>query len=71
MLVRAQRCLLIKASRRHAVDLGSIILAGPASPTASRRHVSYVNITADGGTEMSYLTTHSTHFIDGYMASDI
>ena len=25
----------------------------------------------EGRKEMFYLTTHSTHFIDGYMASDI
>ena len=29
------------------------------------------SIDKDGSKEMLYLTTHSTHFIYGYMASDI
>ena len=30
-----------------------------------------VTVNKDGRKEMFYLTTHSTHFIYGYMASDI
>ena len=33
--------------------------------------VSFVGFLVEGRTEMFYLTTHSTHFIYGYMASDI
>ena len=31
----------------------------------------FVSVCVFGGTEMFYLTTHSTHFIYGYMASDM
>ena len=31
----------------------------------------FVNVLKEGMNEMFYLTTHSTHFIYGYMASDI
>ena len=33
--------------------------------------VSYFGVVAEREREMFYLTTHSTHFIYGYMASDI
>ena len=42
-------------------------LTGPGLPGASEISVKV----EEGRKEMFYLTTHSTHFIYGYMASDI
>ena len=35
------------------------------------KFASFANYTLEGRKEMFYLTTHSTHYIDDYMASDI
>ena len=34
-------------------------------------HPAFLDFNQEGRKEMFYLTTHSTHFIYGYMASDI
>ena len=39
--------------------------------THTNTHIKETNYRKEGRKEMFYLTTHSTHFIYGYMASDI
>ena len=50
------------------VSQRSIPISDAADECVSYKHISGVAITWK---EMFYLTTHSTHFIYGYMASDI
>ena len=52
------------------VEKHQIIAFHSKSLDMSNQCISYINICSERK-EMFYLTTHSTHFIYGYMASDI
>ena len=49
-------------------DRARLSVGGLGSCTSCNKHTAIVK---EGKKEMFYLTTHSTHFIYGYMASDI
>ena len=50
------------------IGLGSPVISEMSNPPIS---VIYFKGEVEGRKEMFYLMTHSTHFIYGYMASDI
>ena len=63
-------------SQDKLISLMNVMLRVMRSPELTQiphreRNVSFIFTFWEGRKEMFYLTTHSTHFIYGYMASDI